>query len=74
MSVENALTPAPVPGTALLIEETVRVERVSVVPSIVLPLSVEYNTVGAVMVLPVMVLPVRVEKVRLTAAELRRAR
>jgi hypothetical protein len=65
VSVENE----PVPGALLLIEETVRVEMASVVPSIVLPLRVDTITVGAVMVLPV-----RVDKVRLTAAELRRAR
>jgi hypothetical protein len=67
VSVENE--PVPVPGALLLIEETVRVEMASVVPSIVLPLRVDTITVGAVMVLPV-----RVDKVRLTAAELRRAR
>ena len=69
VSVENALIPAPVPGTALLILDTVSVERVNVNPLNVLPLKVETVAVGAVMVLPV-----RVDMVIFTAAELRRAR
>jgi len=75
VSVENALTPAPVPGTALLIEETVNVDMLSVNPLNVLPLKVENSTTGAVKVeRAVMVLPVRVDMVIFTDAELRRAR
>jgi hypothetical protein len=46
VSVEKALTPAPVPGTALLMEDTVRVEMLSVVPIMELA-----NSVDAVVIL-----------------------
>jgi len=60
---------APVPGALLLMDDTVKVEMLSVRPLNVLPISVDTVAVGAVMVLPV-----RVDMVRFTAAELRRAR
>ena len=72
--------PVPVPGALLLMDDTVRVEMLSVSPVMVLPLRVENSTAGAVKVeRAVMVLPVRVDRVRLMAfkagtAELRRAR
>jgi hypothetical protein len=74
VSVENALTPAPVPGTALLILDTVSVERVNVNPLNVLPISVETVAVGAVMVLPVRVDIVIFTALNAGTAELRRAR
>jgi hypothetical protein len=60
VSVENALTPAPVPGTALLIDDTVSVDRTRPLAIIldavmVEPLRVEPNSVETVMVLPSMV-------------------
>lgn len=60
VSVENALTPAPVPGTALLIDETVRVDRtrpLAVILDITMvePLNVDPINVGTVMVEPVRV-------------------
>jgi len=62
VKVEKALMPAPVPGTALLILDTVKVERARVVLLILFPIRVEYNKVDVVMVeVTVIELPVSAE-------------
>ena len=60
--------PVPVPGALLLILDTVRVERVRNDAVTVLPVRVEYDAVGAViLVVMVRVLPVRVDKLIVAA-------
>lgn len=64
VSVENE----PVPGALLLILDTVRVERARKDAVTVLPVRVEYDAIGAViLVVMVRVLPVRVDKLIVAA-------
>ena len=62
IKVENVLVAVPVPGTAPLILDTVKLDRVNMLPVMVLPRKVEYNKVEVVIVdRTVMLLPVSVE-------------
>ena len=68
VSVEKALTPAPVPGTALLMEDTVMVDRTRPLAIILDITMVEPLNVDPIRVETVMVEPVRVDRTSLFAA------
>jgi hypothetical protein len=62
VSVENALTPVPVPGTALLIDDTVMVDRTRPLATILDAVNVEVLRVEPTSVETVMVEPASVDR------------